>query len=200
VLANVGIERAIIASVCQYGKDALIEVEDLGVCAESFTQASNQALYSCLKNVLERHVEIDQALLFISIKEAGYGSLFEGRRDIEYLGSLFTFPIVESNIRPFAVKLERLAIARKAIQQHRLAIEALKEVSGNESLDDIISMSENPVFDLILELNRSKDRGPHVLFEGIEEYINYLRENKQEQMGIPTPVAHLQCCHRRRIA
>jgi replicative DNA helicase len=189
MLANVGVERAIIASICQFGKDALIEVEDLGVCAESFTQASNQALYTCLKSVLDRHADIDQALLLISIKEAGYSALFEGRKDIEYIGSLFTFPIVESNIRPFAIKLERLAVARRAIQQHRLAIEALEEVSGNESLDDIIAMSENPVFDLILELNRAKDKGPHVLFEEIEEYIEYLRTHKQEQMGIPTPWA-----------
>lgn len=187
MLANVGVERAIVASICQFGKDALIEVEDIGVCAESFTQASNQALFTCLKNVLNNHTEIDQALLLISIKEAGYQALFDGRKDIEYIGSLFTFPIVESNIRPFAIKLERLAVARRAIQQHRLAIESLQQVSGNESLDDIIQMSENPVFDLILELNRAKDRGPHVLFDDIEEYVKYLRENKADHMGIATP-------------
>jgi replicative DNA helicase len=187
MLANVGVERAIIASICQYGKDALIEVEDIGVHAESFTQASNQALFTCLKAVLERHAEIDQALLLISIKEAGYQALFDGRKDIEYIGSLFTFPIVESNIRPFAIKLERLAVARKAIQQHRVAIESLEQVSGNESIDDIIAMSENPIFDLIMELNKSKDKGPHVLFEDIEAYVQHLRENKADHMGIATP-------------
>jgi len=48
-------------------------------------------------------------------------------------------------------------------------------------------MSENPVFDLIMELNRAKDKGPHVLFEDIEAYVEYLRENKADHMGIATP-------------
>lgn len=187
MLANVGIERAIIASVCQHGKDALIEIEDVGVQPESFTQPSNQALFTCLRNILERHSDIDQALLLVSIKEMGYESLFNGRKDIEYLGSLFTFPIIQSNIRPFAIKLERLSAARYAIQQHRLAIEALENVSGNESIDEIVQMSENPIFDMILEFNRSKDKGPHVLFENIEEFVEQLREKKSDNIGIPTP-------------
>ena len=187
MLANVGVERAIIASICQYGKNALIEIEDIGISTDSFTQAGNQALFTCLKNALENHAEIDQALLLISIKELGYGKLFEGRKDIEFIGSLFNFPIVESNIRPFGVKLERLATARRAIRQHRLAIESLENVTGNESIDEIIQMSENPIFDLILELNQAKDKGPHIMFEDIENFVEYLKENKSENIGIPTP-------------
>ena len=187
MLANVGIERAIIASICQYGSNALIEIEDIGVKPTSFTQASNQALYTCLHNVLEKHTDIDQALLLISIKEMGYGALFDNRKDIEYLGSLFTFPIMESNIRSFAVKLERLAATRYAIQQHRLAIEALEDVTGNESIDEIIQISENPIFDMLMEFTRGKDNGPHVLFDGIEDFVEYLKNNKTDNMGIATP-------------
>jgi len=185
--SNVGVERAIIASICQYGKDALIDIEDIGVVAESFTEVSNQALYTCLQNVLDNHSEIDQALLVISIKELGYGALFENRKDIEYIGSLFNFPLKIGNVRSFAQKLEKLAVARKAIAQHRLAIESLGEVNGNESIDDIVQMSENPVFDLIIELNKSKDNGPHVMFEDIDEIVEWLRANKCDNIGIPTP-------------
>ena len=187
MLANVGVERAIIASICQFGKDALIDIEDIGVVAESFTQSSNQALYTCLKSVLTSNAEIDQALLIISIKELGYSALFESRKDIEYIGSLFNFPIKVGNVRSFAQKLEKLAVARKAIAQHRIAIESLEEVNGNESIDEIVQLSENPIFDLIVELNRSKDNGPHIMFEDIDEIVEYLRANRCDNIGIPTP-------------
>ena len=187
MLANVGVERAIIASICQFGKDALIDIEDIGVVAESFTQSSNQALYTCLKSVLTSNAEIDQALLIISIKELGYSALFESRKDIEYIGSLFNFPIKVGNVRSFAQKLEKLAVARKAIAQHRIAIESLEDVNGNESIDEIVQLSENPIFDLIVELNRSKDNGPHIMFEDIDEIVEYLRANKCDNIGIPTP-------------
>jgi len=187
MLANVGVERAVIASLCQYGSQALIEIEDVGIKNESFTQASNQALFTCLKHILNQKDIVDQALLLISIKELGYDRLFSNRKDIEYIGSLFTFPVVENNIRSLSVKLEKLAIARCAIQKHQVAIESLQEITGNESIDDIIQRSENPIFDLILELNNAKDKGPHILFEDIEEFVEYLRTNRTEHMGIATP-------------
>jgi replicative DNA helicase len=187
MLANAGIERAIIASICQYGSQALIEIEDVGIKNESFTQPSNQALFTCLKYILDQKDNVDQALLLISIKELGYDRLFSSKKDIEYLGSLFNFPVVESNIRSLSIKLEKLAIARYAIQKHQIAIESLKEITGNESVDDIVQRSENPIFDLVLELNKSKDKGPHILFGDIEEFVEHLRTNRTEHMGIATP-------------
>ena len=187
MLSNVGIERAIIASICQHGKDALIDIEDVGVCVTSFTQTSNQALFTCLKNILDTNVKIDQVSLVITIKELGYGSLFENKKDLEYIGALFNFTINQKNIRPFAIKLEKLTIARKAIAKHREAIDSLEQISGSESIDNIVQMSENPIFELIVELNKSKDNGPHVMFEDVDEIIAFLRDNKCDNMGIPTP-------------
>lgn len=187
MLANIGVERAILASICQYGKDALIEIEDIGVSTNSFTETSNQALFTCLKLITKDSDEVDQASLVVSLKENGYEPLFSNRKDIEYIGSLFNFPIKISNVRKFAQKLEKLNIARKAIQKHREAIENLNSISGSEDIDTIISMSEDPIFELVIELNKDRDTGPQLLFSNIQETIEFLKNNKCDNIGIPTP-------------
>ena len=189
MLANVGIERAIIASLCQHNKDALIEIEDIGTSVESFTTTSNQALFSSLKFLIDNTGKVDQALLLITLKDLGYSALFETKKDIEYIGSLFNFPIKVENIREFAIRLEKITIARQAILKHREAIEALQEINGSESIEKIIQLSEDPIFNLVTEINKGKDSGPHLLFENIEELIEELKENKCEAAGVQTPWA-----------
>lgn len=186
MLSNLGLERAIIAGICQYGKDALLDVEDI-INIKSFTETSNQALFTCLQHTLNNNNVIDQASLLLSINELGYNSLFNKRKDIEYIGSLFNFPILKDNVRNFAIKLEKIHIARKAIQKHQIAIESLQQVTGNEHINEILQLSENPIFDLVLELQRNKEDGPKLLFENIEELVEYLRQNQCENIGIPTP-------------
>ncbi len=187
MLANVGIERAIISSLCQYGKDAMVEIEDVGVVAESFTLVTNQALFTSIKQLLDNKDKIDQAMLFISIRDLGYGSLFDNKKDVEFVASLFSFPIRADNVRGFAVRLEKMALARKAITKHQEAIEALEQVTGVESVESIIQISENPIFDLILDISRTRDSGPSLLFEDIDELVQTLRNNRCDNIGIPTP-------------
>jgi len=187
MLANVGIERAVISALCQYGVDALVDIEDIGVDTNSFTVISNQALFSSIKHLINNGHQIDQALLLITIKDLGYSALFESKKDIEYIGSLFNFPIKHNSIRELGIRLEKLAITRKAIRKHREAIESLEKINGSEEIDHIIQLSENPIFDLIIDLNKNRDSGPQLLFDNIEEIIQSLRDNPIENVGIPTP-------------
>ena len=187
MLSNIGIERAILACLCQYGKDAIIEIEDIGVSTSSFSSTSNQALFSSLKHLVDNYGRVDQALLLITIKDLGYSALFEAKKEIEYIASLFNFPIKQDNIRELAIRLEKVAVARKAIQKHNEAIESLSKITGSESIEHIIQLSEDPIFDLIIEMNRNRDSGPHLLFENIEEIVKELLENDSGVMGVPTP-------------
>jgi replicative DNA helicase len=187
VLANVGIERALIASMCQYGKEALIEVEDIGVCPTSFTSTSNQALFSSLKYLLDNKDSVDQTMLLITLKDLGYIALFDSKKDIEYIASLFIFPIDKKNIRALGIRLEKLVIARTAIAKHNEAIDSLSQITGTENVEHIIQISENPIFDLIVEVSKNKDNGPHLLFENVEEIIAELKKSPCDNIGIPTP-------------
>jgi replicative DNA helicase len=189
MLANLGIERAVISSLCKYGKLALIEIEDVGINNNSFTEINNQAIFHSVKYALQSVETIDQAVLLTSLKDLGYSALFDTKKDIEYLASLFNFPIKEDNIRNFAIRLEKITIARIAIQKHKEAIESLEKITGSEDIENIIQVSENPIFDLLLELNRNKDKGPQLLFDDIEELLNFFQNNPNDTIGVPTPWA-----------
>ena len=187
MLGNVGIERAIISSLCQYGKDAMVEIEDIGVTANSFTIVTNQALFTSIKHLLDNKDHIDQAMLLLTIKDLGYSSLFDNKKDIEFIASLFNFPIKRENIRGFAIRLEKLALGRLAIQKHEEAIESLNNITGVETIDQIVGLSENPIFDLVLDVSKSKDNGPQLLFENVDEVVEELASNPCDTIGIPTP-------------
>lgn len=187
MLANVGVERAVIAAICQFGSEALLEIEDLGINSESFTSSSNHALYACLKKVLDRKENVDPPSLIEEIHNTGYTQLFSKRKDIEYVGSLFDFSVNKDNVRNFGKKLQKITIARSAIKKHQEAIEKLNNVKGTEDIEEIMAMSESPVFDLIMDMNQHKTRGPHILYEKVEDLVKYLEENKTDNIGIPTP-------------
>ena len=157
MLGNVGIERAVIAGLLKHSRQGLIEIEDVGVADTSFTQTSNQALFLSIKHILENKniQQIDQTLLLIALKDLGYIPLFETKKDIEYIASLFNFPIELPTLRDLSIRLEKLSITRQAITKHKEAIEALESVTGTENIEHIIQISENPIFELIVNLNKN---------------------------------------------
>lgn len=185
--ANIGVERAVIAGICQHGESALLDIEDI-IEEDSFTVVENKALYHCLKTIIDNGNEVDQANLTGTIEQLGYTNLLlNNKKDFEYLGSLFHFSVSENNVKKFAIKLKKLHIARRAIQKHHDAIESLNAVDGNENIDHILRLSEDPIFDLVMELNKGKDTGPYLLADHVEDLVNHLIENPCENIGLSTP-------------
>jgi replicative DNA helicase len=187
MLCDIGVERALICSLVQGGKSALLDIEDIGVTDLSFTQTSNQALFSSIKYLLSNNDCIDQSMLLITLKNLGYIALFDSKKDIEYIASLFMFPVDQKNVRALGIRLEKLVIARKAIGHHNQAIEDLSQINGTENIEHIIQLSENPIFDLIAEVSKNKNSGPKLLFENIEEIVAFLKTNPCDAIGIQTP-------------
>lgn len=187
MLENSGLERAVIASICQYGDLALSDIEGI-VDKESFNDVSNQALFECLFHIVRINKDtVDRPSLLLTIKELKYDSLFETKKDIEYLGSLFNFSVQKDNILKFAKKLKKLAIGRDLIYKHQEAIESLQKITGNEHINEIIKTSEQSVLDSTLSLKKDKDDGPHLLFDNVEEKVQELADNKCDNIGIATP-------------
>ena len=50
VKGNPGVERVVLAGLCQYGKDAYYDVSDI-INTKTFSLDSNQALYRCLEKI-----------------------------------------------------------------------------------------------------------------------------------------------------
>lgn len=58
MLQDVGSEKAVLAGIYQYGKDALIDIDDI-ISSDTFTIEENQLLFLCLKKALEENISID---------------------------------------------------------------------------------------------------------------------------------------------
>lgn len=189
MLADIGIERAVLAGLCQFGKDAAVEVEGL-VNMYTFTDQGNQMLYKCITEALKQSLSIDITSLVAAAKELSlYDVVAKSKKDLEFINSLFLFPIKNENVRPFAKRLAKLEFARKAQEKHQEAFNALGALKGSESIDEIVSISEKPIFDLVMEANRGTNNQPELLTDNMDEYIEFLLNNEIENIGIPTPWA-----------
>ena len=150
-VADVGSERAVLSGICQYGKDAYVDVSDI-ISIETFTIESNKALYRCLADLLTDLDKIDITSIIAKAEELKLTSLIcKEKVDMEYLRSLFSFPLLLENVRNHAKRIAKLEIVRKAQAKHVEAYKALQEVTGSETIDTILGISEKPVFQLIQE-------------------------------------------------
>lgn len=187
MLSDIGVERALIAGLCQHGKDAYIDVSDL-IDTHTFTTDYNQALYKCIQYIHDNANVMDLAELAIAAEHLNLNNiLFSNKKDLEYVRSIFNFPVKLANVREYAVRLEKLRIARIAQEKLKYAHDQLSEIKGTETIDHILGLSEGPIFDLVDEVNRGKDTGPHLITENSDEILQELIENPNQNIGLPTP-------------
>lgn len=182
--SDVTTERFVLSGLCQYGRTGLIDVEDI-ICEDVFSNTKNASLFKVLRHVLESNEKVDTSLI-ISVSNSLYLSdvLCKDDKDIEYLRSLFNFPINLESIRPSAIKLAKLAFARKAQNVGRDIYEEYSNVSGEESFDELCSLAEEKIYQLTLGLTGQQN--PVKLGGELADYITYLRNNQTENIGIPT--------------
>ena len=73
------------------------------------------------------------------------GFSLDNRENLEYLRSLFTFPINLENVKKNSVIIKKLDIIRKAQQLTKKIYTELSDMNGSESLSDILSKIEGPL-------------------------------------------------------
>lgn len=187
IVSDIGSERAVLSGICQYGKDGFIDVCDI-ISVDTFTIDSNKALYKCLVSILKETDKVDITSIIAKAEELHLTNLIcKEKSDIEYLRSLFSFPLHKDNIRTHAAKIAKLEFTRKAQDKHVQAYKALQEVKGSETLESIINISEKPVFDLIDDIARNKSNNPQKFGSGSLELLQNLENNQCDNIGIPTP-------------
>lgn len=189
VVADIGSERAVLSGLCQYGKNGLIDIADI-ITIDTFTNENNKALYNCLSKLLEEIDKIDITSVIAKANELNLQNLIcKEKLDLEYLRSLFSFPLLLENVRPHAKRIAKLEIVRKAQAKHVTAYKALQEITGSESIDEILAVSEKPVFELVDEISSNRENNPTKIGKDAEEHLKYLEENPCDNIGLPTPFA-----------
>ncbi len=185
VKGDVAAERAILAGICQFGANGLVDVQDI-IDIDSFTVEANQVMFKCLEKALEHSNNIDVPSIYSAANSLGLGHVVTNKSETEFIRALFQTPIKYENVRQFAVKIKKIAVAKRIQDKLEQAYKDIGQVTGNESIDKILSIAESPIFDLSNELNKNSDERPQKMFEDVEEYLKFLEENPVDQIGIST--------------
>ena len=182
-LTDIGSERAVLAGLMQYGIEAYIPISDI-ISADSFVNVNNCMLYKCIEKIINNEQKPDIATVLSTAERLNYAEQLSTPKEIKYIQSLYDFPVDQNNILGFASQLRKFQFARNIQKLTQKIHKDAESVSGNESIDEIIAILENPVTDFLRE--DSGGENPEKIGEGVEDYVQFLSENKCDIIGIPT--------------
>lgn len=183
-LTDLGAERGVLAGLCKHGKPAYLDVCDLIDC-NTFTESINQLIYKCLEYIFQSSDNTDIPSILSTANTLGFAQNFSNK-ETEYLKAIFNFPVHLENVRNHAKKILKLHIARNAQNAHKEAFDNLDEIRGDESIDDILGISEKPILDFSYKLHQGEDITENIGAGGMDE-LKQLIENPIQNVGIPSP-------------
>jgi replicative DNA helicase len=184
-LKNLASERAVLAGLVQHGVDCLVDIEIL-IDEEVFSLDHNKILFKCLADALSKNDSIGFADILSSAKSLGLNEYVERPDVMKHANGIINTPIHLENVRSHAEKIRRLQFARNLQNQLRDIYRGLDEISGDESITEILSIAEAPIQETCMSYMKEDDTTPKPLGESLADYIEHVQNNKAENMGIST--------------
>jgi replicative DNA helicase len=182
-LTDIGSERAVLAGVLQHGIDGYVAISDI-INSESFGHVNNQVLYKCIEKVINNDQKVDIPAILAAADHLNLGDSINTPQELKYIKSLFDFPVNKDNIFSFALQVKKFEFARKIKKLTAKIHKDVDDVTGSETINDIIQILENPVTEFL----REDDGGdtPEKIGKDIATYVDFLENNKCDVIGIPT--------------
>jgi replicative DNA helicase len=186
ILCDPSAERAVLSGIIKYGEDAYLDVSDI-ITENTFNIDSNKILYKCIKNACDKGNirTIDFATILSSAQEIGLSQVVSDKEEIQHIKAIIDFPVNIDNVRKFAVKIKKLEIARSLHKEVDNIQDKLLDITGSESLSTIIGIAEETIFNFSSSLSGDSDE-PVSMSHDIDNYIEMLKTNPIDQIGIPT--------------
>lgn len=186
ILADPSAERAVLSGICKYGEEIYLDIADI-LQEATFTVDSNIVIFKCIKYICDKNESrsIDIASIYSAAQDIGLFSVLSRKDETQHLKAILDFPINKDNVPKFAAKIRKLQIARLLYEQLEQTKDKLLDVTGSESINNIISIAEDAIFDFTSLINDS-DNNPVNLGKDIDAYIQSLIDNPIDQIGIPT--------------
>jgi replicative DNA helicase len=183
--SDIASEKAVLAGLFQYGSNCYVDIADI-IDINTFTLESNQFIFKCLEHLLKDKVNVtpDLASVFAAAANLNLNHIIETEEERRHLRAVMNFPIRLENVRGMAKRIKKLQIARDANNVLDEIKSTLVSVTGNEPIDEILSLVENPIYDFALGLSESKSDGPQKISDGLEKYVEHLINNPVENIGI----------------
>ena len=185
-LSDIQTERAVLAGIFAYGSNGYYEVCDI-LTSDTFVDETHQILYKCVEYALRdtKNELIDLAIITSVASSLGYAFLLERPDERKLIRAIFNFPIKQESMRKLAGKLAKLYIARRLHKKNLESNECIQNITGDETVHQIISMVEEPLHEFTNSLLGSNDNTQKI-GDGVRAYVDYLASNPVNTVGIPS--------------
>jgi len=180
-LSDIGAERAVLAGLFAYGLESYVEINDF-ITQSSFANRNNQVIYKCVEKVLEADASIDIPAILSAAEQLNLSETIQTTHELEYIRDLMDYPVKKENVPHFAAQVKKFEFARSARRIAKKIDTDIVSINGDESIDEIINLVETPLMDFL----RDDESGqkPEMLGDDIDEYVDFLIENKCDQIGL----------------
>lgn len=182
---NIAAERAVLAGLCQHGGSTYTDISEF-LTTDCFTKNINQNIYKCLSEIFKTIETVDYPTIVVKSKELGLSSLDE-QTNQDYIIALFNYKVDKATVRSNASSLRKLHVIRNAQNSVKEIYFKLNEMTGNETLSDILTAVEEPIYSFTNTITTTSDDRTKLLCEDILSYIEHVTQNKIETIGIPSP-------------
>lgn len=184
-MQDIAAERGVLSGVAKFGIDAFDDICDM-VGPDTFSDPDNQLLWAAFDDLCRNHnaKTIQFPDLCSAFNRLRLGEL--SKENVQYFRALNNTPVVIEGVRRHAATIRKLEIARKLDNQLDIAKSNLKDVRGDEPIDKILSMAENPIFDFTSLLSNTQFQGVRRMGDGARSYLEHVMDNPRELMGIST--------------
>ena len=183
-LENVAAERSVLSGLLNYGKDLHLEICDIINCG-TFCKDIHQLLYSVLDSLFKEEDKPTIPTLMSKASQMGL-ELFKDSKQVDIVKALQVFPVTKEGAINQAKVIRKLQIARDASSKLKEVYDSLSKVTGEESIDEILSRVESPILEFTTNLSTGNDNNPTPIFSEIDSYLEYLADNPVQNVGLPT--------------
>lgn len=180
-LSDVGAERAVLAGLFAYGLESYVDINDF-ITYSSFAHRNNQIIYKCIEKVLENDASIDIPAILAAAEQLNLSETIQTKQQLEYIKDLMDYPVNKDNVLHFAAQVKKFEFARNAQRVAKKIETDIDSINGDETIDEIISLVEMPLMDFLR--NDDTSQKPEILGENIDDYVQYLIDNKCDQIGL----------------
>jgi len=177
-LNNVASERAVLAGICSYGIDCLVDVESL-LDEETFSIDHNKVLYQCVKQLAKKSNVIQFVDILAISQDLGLFEYVNTQDVIKHIHGVLNTPIELDSVKDHAKKIRRLQFARALRKRLKDSYDDLSGITGEESLASIMGIAEEPIQKLTMSYIREDDSNPKLIGDNIRSYLDSLDEVKE---------------------
>lgn len=186
ILNDPASERAVLSGLINYGERVYLEISDL-VSENTFAIHINAIIFKCVKDVIEscQIKTVDIPSIYSSAKSLGFDEILARKNESQHLKSIIDFPVDVDNVVKFAAKLKKLELARNLHKKLELTKQKVAEVTGSESVGEILGIAEDAMFNFSTSIVDSEN-APVPISNELDEHLEYLMSNPIDQVGIST--------------